>query len=469
MWEKVRKYIEVHQMIVENDVVIVGVSGGADSMCLLFVLEKLRKELGFGLVAVHVNHGLRGDAADADERYVQQICEEWEIPLEVVHVDVISYAELHRMSEEEAGRVLRRACFEQVAEKYQGTKIALAHHMDDNAETFLMNLSRGSRLRGLGGMKSVNGSYIRPLLEMRRVEIEAFLENEGIAFCTDESNATDVYTRNRVRAHVLPVLCESVNAGTVEHMNATMKYLRQVQEYLEKQMEILWEDVAEEEEDGIFLRGELWQQEPLLRAMVIHKALTQTSGREKDLEECHVESVDALWEKQSGKQVDLPYRMSACRTYGGIKISTKKAEEQRCLGEIYLPAEEGKSVSVRFGDYVVNCKVFKKTKEHSFVPKKTFTKWFDYDIIDKSVCIRTRKPGDKLVIDHQGNSQKLKKYYINEKIPEKLRGDIPVIAEGDHILWAVGYRQSMAYQVSDKTTTILEIEICGGKEHGRNN
>lgn len=469
MWKKIKEYMEIHQMLDRKDVVIVGVSGGADSMCLLFVLKKMKEETGHELIAVHVNHGLRGEEADADEAYVERMCKQWEIPLEVFHVNVKAFAKEHRLSEEEAGRVLRRACFDETMNKYQGTKIALAHHMDDNVETFVLNLSRGSKLRGLGGMKPVNGTYIRPLLEVRRGEIEAFIKAEGISYCEDASNATDAYTRNRVRAHILPALCEHVNTGSVEHISQTMKYFRQVQEYLDRQMAMLWKDMVEESRDTIVLKKELWHQEFVMQSMIIRNALAKVAGSEKDIEEHHVEAVLKLMEKQVGKSLSLPYQMTAHRIYEGIKLFSSEKLEETDSEITDLRLKEDSEGRIEFKDYVVNWKVFKKTKEHSFVPKKAFTKWFDYDIISKSVCVRTRQPGDRIVIDHSGNTQKLKKYFVNEKIPEEYRDKIPVIAEAEDVLWIVGCRQSMAYQITDKTNTILEIEICGGTKNGRKN
>lgn len=469
MLEEIKRYIEAHQMLEKNDIVIVGVSGGADSMCLLFVLEKLKQELEYDIVVVHVNHMLRGEAADQEERYVKTICEKYKIPCEVYHADVRRIAEKERLSEEEAGRIVRRRAFEETAEKYHANKIALAHHMDDNVETFLLHLTRGSKLKGLGGMHPVNGKYIRPFLEIRRKDIETYLKSENVCYFIDQTNAEDLYTRNRIRNHIVPFLCDSVNAQSVEHMNETMKYFRMVQEYLEQQMEILWKDMVEIKENGIFLKDSLREQSEVIRKMLIHHALVKAARNEKNLEECHVNSIDLLWGKQTGRQVDLPYRLVARRGYDGIEIRMKEEQEIVVCEEVCLALSDENECCVRYGELVVNCKVFKKTKEHNSVPKKTFTKWFDYDIIGENVSIRAPKQGDRLVVDVKGSSQKLKKYFVNEKIPLDKRKSIPVIAKGDQILWVVGYRQSKAYQVSEYTRTILEISINGGEKDGRDN
>ena len=188
MKDKVRNYMKKWQMLQSEDCVIVGVSGGADSICLLWLLADMQKEMGFRMVAVHVNHGLRGVEADEDERFVKKFCEGLEIPCETYRADVELISKKWKQSTEEAGREVRRAFFEEALEKYRGTKIALAHHQNDNAETFMLNLARGTGLRGLGGISPMNGKVIRPLLCLKREEIEEFLKEEGIPYCNDCTN-----------------------------------------------------------------------------------------------------------------------------------------------------------------------------------------------------------------------------------------------------------------------------------------
>jgi len=234
MLEKVKNYVKKWQMLTEEDCVIVGVSGGADSVCLLLMLLEMRKEIGFDIVAVHVNHGLRGEEADEDEAFVKQFCVERDVLLETYFANIEDVAKERKMSTEEAGREVRRECFEQARIKYKGTKIALAHHQNDNAETFLFRLARGTGLKGLGGMAPVKDEYIRPLLCVARNEIEAYLREQGISYCADASNESDEYTRNRIRNHMIPYLETEINSKTIEHMSETMEQMRQVQDYLEQ-------------------------------------------------------------------------------------------------------------------------------------------------------------------------------------------------------------------------------------------
>ena len=180
MYERVRAYVKKYHMLQEKDHVIAGVSGGADSVCLLFMLVKLQKEMRFGLTVVHIHHGLRGESADADENYVRALCEKLDVELLAFHEDVGRYAKEQKLTLEEAGRNVRRHIFEEVCHRKNGTRIALAHHQNDNAETLLWNLSRGCGLKGIGGISPVDGKYIRPLLGVRRQEIEEYLKENNI-------------------------------------------------------------------------------------------------------------------------------------------------------------------------------------------------------------------------------------------------------------------------------------------------
>ena len=470
MLNRIKKFMEKWHMLTAGDTVIAGVSGGADSMCLLFVLEELRKSMEFDLVIVHVNHGIRGEAADADEEYVRGICRKLGLTCEVFHVNVPEYARKEKLSEEEAGRELRRKAFRETAIKYGGTRIALAHHQDDNAETFFLHLARGSKMKGLGGICPVKGDYIRPLLCVNRMEIEEFLEKKGILYCMDATNLEDTYTRNKIRNHVIPYFTENINSKTVEHINGAMEQLREVQEYLERRMREAYRKCVKEERGKIHIsEQEFRKQDELIGRMVLRQAMVCLSKKEKDLDEVHVVQIRELLDKQTGRKIDLPYKMRAVRTYEGIDLilgneTKNNGTEMGNEGKIVcIPnVNETEEWRVEYGDWKVSCRKFPFTQGLEGIPKKTYTKWFDYDIIKENVFVRNRRAGDRIAIDKEGNTQKLKSYFVNEKIPSDKRDKIPLIAEKERILWIVGYRQSKGYQVTEQTKTVLEITINGG-------
>ena len=202
--KRVMEYMEVHRMAEPGDGILAAVSGGADSVCLLRILSELSGEYGFRLSAFHLNHGLRGTEAERDEQYVKELCGKLEIPLVTARADVARYARENGLSEEEAGRRLRYRYLEQTAEKLSCDRIATAHHRADNVETVLMNLFRGSGLKGLGGIRPVRGRVIRPLLCLERDEIEAYLLDCGVSWCEDSTNRELEYARNRVRNVLVP-------------------------------------------------------------------------------------------------------------------------------------------------------------------------------------------------------------------------------------------------------------------------
>lgn len=473
--KKVRDYIDKHQMITTKDHIIAGISGGADSVCLFFVLLDIRSEQGILFTAVHINHGLRGEAADRDEAFVRDLCKKYEVPLEVFKIDLESIAKKRKQSLEESGRNIRREAFEHVCEKCRGTKIALAHHQNDNAETLLWNLARGTGLAGMGGICPVNGRYIRPLLCLDRSEIESMLRQRDQKFCTDDTNQDTEYTRNKLRHLLIPVLEKEVNSRTVRHMNEIMEELQDVRDYMESEAEKAFRKYVESSVPDILLvKDALWEDEPdILCTMVIRQAIGLAAGQMQNVGRIHIHAVRDLFKKQSGRSLDLPFSLRAVRTYEGVELyHAQRAYQEPQLSEksVYRLCIPGET---RFPDQelVVRCKVFPKTKCFSMkeIPQKEYTKWFDYDIIETAPCIRTRRGGDHITIDQEGHRQKLKSWFINEKIPARERDSIPCIASGNEILWIPGYRMSSAYQISGHTKQILQIEVVKEEQKAKEN
>ena len=435
-----------------SDVIILGLSGGPDSVCLLDILLRIREELRFGLAAVCVNHGLR-EEAEAEEYFVKRICDSKGVPLLAVRKDVKAYREAHGLSPEEAGREVRRQAYEKAMAAYGGTRIALGHHMDDQAETVLLNMVRGSGLTGLAGIQPSAGVYIRPLLCVRKAEILTYLKDRGLTYCLDHTNREDAYTRNRIRNHIIPYLEDQVNEKTVSHIVQLAGHIREAERYLEGRTEELMAQCVREDAAGFHLKVSiLSESDPYLVRRLIWRMLAECAGKKKDIEGVHVEQVAALIDKQTGRCLDLPYGIQASREYGEVLIRRRDVylhKNDTDIGRIYtkiLPIEE---ISYP-------------------IPNLPYTKWFDYDIIQDTVVLRTRKQGDVLCIDRQGHTQKLQDFLVNQKIPREERGKIPLVACGCEILWVVGYRQNAKFQISGQTKTILEItyESSGGKYDG---
>lgn len=464
MLEKVKKYVTEWDMLREKDKVVVGVSGGADSVCLLFVLIELRKQIPFEIIAVHVNHELRGEAAKRDEEYVKTLCNTLGIVCETYSENVELIAKNRKQSTEEAGRTVRYEKFRQVMEMHGGTRIALAHHKNDNVETLIMNLARGSGLKGLGGIRPVSGDIIRPLLCVKRSEIEKYLDEHQISYCTDATNESDDYTRNRVRNHVIPYLEEYVNAGVVNHLDETMQQMREIHAYLQVQMCSVYNKFVQEEEGIYIIKEAGWNNVPkVLQSMVVKEVLVRVSGKEKNITLGHVNDISALFQKQTGRMLHLPYEMEAKRCYEGVSIF-KRQEAKLEMPEVEIQLQIGEMQEYSWKNQKICLSLLEHNEGEKSHSQKGGVQRFDYDIIKKGVCIRTRKPGDYITIHPDGRTQKIKSFFINEKIPSERRDDILLVADGNHILWIVGYRTNCMYQVKGHTKHVLEIQIDKGEE-----
>lgn len=310
-------------MIARGDAVVAGVSGGGDSMALLYVLDRLRRELDFILTVVHVNHGIRGAEAERDQHTVERACGELNVPCTIKRYDVPRIADEWRVGEEEAGRILRREAFFRVASSFQQegrrVRIALAHNQNDLAETILHHLARGAGIRGLSGMAPVSGEIIRPFLSLERREIDQYLKEQGILYVLDSTNLSDDYTRNRIRHHILPAMEREVNGGTVAHLAETSLVLRQADHYLSAQAGKLLENCPEVN-GGILLDEGFFSADPILISYGILEAFSRIVGRRKDVSSIHVRQVAELYEKQTGRKSSLPCGVEAVRDYGGVLL-----------------------------------------------------------------------------------------------------------------------------------------------------
>lgn len=471
MKRRVEEFIRENKLCDPGDRILAAVSGGADSVCLLHVLVKLQKAWKLNLRVIHVNHQLRGKEADRDEDFVCRLCERFSVEFTCKRVEVKTFARKEGLSEEEAGRILRYQVFEEEALWWEGeakkkneapspVRIAVAHHKDDDVETVLFQLFRGSGLKGLGGIPAARGRIIRPLLAVSREEILDFLSAEGLDFCVDSTNDSGDYTRNRLRHEIIPQIKASVNLRAGEHVLQTARRARQADAYLEEEAE-KWLGkfgIKEEKEaSGIGADEEklrlsigadadkLKNEPEILQTYVIKQMMGRAAGRTKDLGEVHVEAARRLLHGQVGKQIDLPYGLTARRGYTTLWVEKRgKAREKNVQEEeIFLPKLEIKVFS------------YEKAME---IPQNQYTKWFDCDKIKGMLSVRTRQTGDYFFLSG-GGKKTIKSYMVDEKIPAGLRGRIPLLADGSHILWIIGKRISEGCKVTDKTKMILQVHV----------
>ena len=470
MRKQVFDYIEKHDMIREGDTVIAGVSGGADSVCLLRLLADYAGKVSIMLRVVHVEHGIRGQEALDDMAFVQKLCEKLNVPCTVYHYQVPKLAKEQGVSEEEAGRWARYQAFGREREKIDGrVKIAVAHNRNDKAETMLWNLIRGSGMTGLSGIAPVRGDVIRPLLGQERPAIEQYLARIHQDYRTDSTNLTEDYTRNKIRHAILPVM-EQINKQAVKNIDHACDRISQAQEYLRGVVAYEFRRIVQVKKDCLCIEiAKLDQTETYIKNEIVLKVLYQCAGSRKDIGKVHVDEVLSLMTKESGKQVSLPYGMKAQKSYNMIIV--KKDREQKQVPETFqvLISGAGKyNIPNReevFEVFFEN--INEKNKKFVNPKQKTYTKWFDYDKIKDGLVIRTRRSGDYFIMDEKGHRQSVKSFFINEKIPREQRDEILLLADGSHIVWMIGYRISFYYKICNDTKRVLKIQMNGGDKSER--
>lgn len=466
-------------MIEQGDRVVVGVSGGADSVCLFFVLLELQKQIDFSIFVVHINHMIREVGAREDQNYVEQLCYEYGIPCKVITENIKELADREKQSEEEAGRKVRYQAFYDGAKQYKANKIAVAHHQNDQAETVLFHLFRGSGLRGIGGMLPVREEIIRPLLCVTREEIEKYLKERKISYQTDETNLEDIHTRNKIRLHTLSYVTKEINERAIEHIGETANIVREAEEYIKKQTENAFRKVVFEKKRQYFLMiAPFLKEDIVIQKMIIKKIFSLCSQKSDQFQSEHIQQVINLMRKNTGKQLQLPYHIIVKKQYEYIKFILKEEvkeqpREQEWERVVIPPTEimlENKKLKVKFSIMKLENqqimlegeKLDKEDENFIIIPKNSCTKWFDYDRMVNTVVLRNRRQGDYFQINQKGSHKKIKDYFIDKKVPKEDREEMVLLADGKHIIWILGDRISEAYKVNKKTRRILVVDVIRG-------
>lgn len=482
MVEQVRRYMEHKNMVEPKDIVLAGVSGGADSVCLLLVLAELAEAMDFSLEAVHVEHGIRGAESERDADFVRQLCEKLQVPLAVHHVDVLQYSKEHSVGTEEAARLLRYEVFAgEAGRRGSRCSVALAHQMEDNAETMLMALVRGTGLDGLCGMLPVREDsvrYIRPLLAVSRSMVEAFLAERGQSCCTDATNFDTQYTRNYIRHEVIPLLAR-VNPQAVAHMNRTAAQLVDLRAYMEHETDEAYRHAVSRDAGGeLLLDAECLLALPqALRERVVHRAVGEIAGARRDIGAVHIGEVLELLERQSGRRADLSGRVEAVREYSAVRLRRKRAGDADVSSVSEIAVTAGQLAAMRpdgpqlvlplGGDRgCLELRLLAYDRKVAQISTKNYTKWFDYDMIKTGFSVRRRQKGDYFVLDRDGHRKKLSNYFVDEKIPAARREKFLLLAQGAEVLWLIGGRMGVSGMVTERTRRVLEVSYRGENGHG---
>ncbi len=489
MERETKDYLNKYHMISPGDGILVALSGGADSVCLLYVLGKLKKELGVELRALHVHHGLRGCEADRDAEFSRVLCDSMGIVFYEERIDAAKEAKELGCSVEEAGRLARYRLLEQRAKNWENeiaycsacrcadginepgdgfrVHIATAHHGGDSAETILLNLFRGSGLKGLGGIAPVRGRIIRPLLWTNHQQIMEYLRSEGISWVEDSSNGENEYVRNRIRNEILPAVAGMINEKAEEHILRAGAWIRQANQFFEDRAG-LWVD--ENVSGGRIKAAALRSQDEILQGYIVRCVLQRQRYPLKDITAGHIRQILELADNGTGRKISLPHFLEVENVYGMLRFIyrreiSEKYENSLCAGVSGESRDFAAGKSVPVSDFPgFHVSVF-PCKNPSEFPKNQYTKWFDYDKIKDTLSVRHRLPGDYITLS-SGGRKLLKAYMIDEKIPRDERGRLLLLAEGSHILWIVGLRISEYYKVTEETRTVLQVEFEEGADSG---
>lgn len=453
METKILTTIQKYRMLEPGGSVVAGVSGGADSMCLLHFLCILRKDWNLTVIAAHVNHGLRGEEAKRDEEFVRSWCEEHSVPFEVLHADVNALAKESGQGTEACGRDVRYRFFSGLAEKH-GAQIATAHTASDNAETVLFHLIRGTGMRGLSGIKPVRGDIVRPLIEITREEVEAYCRENHVPYLTDSTNLNDDYTRNRLRHHLVP-LCKEINPSFEKGVLRLSETLARDEAYFMEQAQNALDNARLE--NGTYSRKSL----AALPAPVLARAvmLCAKAFSCRCLEQKHIEAVcGAIYE--GGGACDLPCGLYAAVSQGMFRIVPKEKPAEKweiSLTDAVSLTKYTKKLSVSI------CSKMEYDKKTKF-NKKLLNNSMDYAIISKHPAFRTRREGDTFSPFGKNGTKTVKKLFNEYKIPREQRGKILLLAQGSEVLWIDGLGVSRHAAVSDKTQRVLIINVETAEE-----
>lgn len=468
--DKLLHFCEKEQLIRKGDRIVAGVSGGADSVCLLQFLYEIREEWELTLYVLHVHHGIRGEEADRDAAFVKDMADRLGLPYSLVKKDVPALAAAGGLSLEEAGRKARYEAFEEYRAGVGADAVAVAHHMDDQAETVLFHLFRGTGARGLGGIPARRGNIIRPLLPVSRQEIEAFLNGRGLSYAVDRTNLVPAYTRNKIRLRLLPDVKQEINGQAVRHIAEAADKIRQWSRYIEWQGETALARMTVRRDGNICLSvEEFLQEDPAIRDEVLRRIFAEFIPGSRNVGQSHYAQARELAAGASGRQVHFPGNLMAVREYGVIRFGRITEKESGTdagdahgdgRGErlpLACPVPSAHIVDRNGERFRFSLSLANRSDLPGKFPEKDYTKWLDYDKIKDGLVLRHPMDGDYFILNKNGDRKKLNRYYMDRKIPSMQRAGQLVLAAGKHVVWALPDRISAACKISELTTMVLVV------------
>lgn len=459
MRDKVRDFIIENELIEKGDKILVALSGGPDSVCLLNVLYSLKEDFHITIGAAHVNHMLRGDEALADEEYSKSLCKNLDIEFYVKKIDIDKISKEKNISHEMAGREERYKFFEAI-KKYDGyNKIAVAHNANDQAETIIMNMMRGTGIEGLCGIRSKReGGIIRPILCLSREEVELYCSSNNLEPRIDKSNLENIYSRNKVRLDIIPYMKGNFNKDIINTLNRMANLIQVDNDFLEKETLNNFKVYCSNTSDALIISKEAFNLDKAIISRVIRKAFFEFTGKYSNFEMKHIYDVIELSKKTTNKRIDLTNNVLAENIYGDIYLKLKD-NIIRDYKEVVINKGELDNTDICYENYNVRFNIIRNKNNIDF-SKNVLIKYFDYDKIEERLVIRKRRNGDKMLPLGMKGNKKVKDIFMDLKIPVDERDKIPVLCFDNEIAWLVAHKVSEKFKITKETKNIIKITFA---------
>ena len=455
MINEVLKNIQKNNMISYGDKVIVAVSGGPDSMCLLSLLVSLKDKYNLKLYAAHLNHLIRGEEAYDDENYVKDFCLKNNIEFYVKRVKIIEMAKMKGVSEETCGREERYLFFNELKDKLKADKIALAHNANDSAETLLMRIMRGTSVEGLVGIKPVRDNiYIRPLITITRDEIEKYCEEKDLKPHIDKTNLINIYTRNKIRLDLIPYMKDNFNQNIVKALNRLSLSASIDSDYFSIETCEKYKLYCDKKEEKVIIYNIAFKEHKALITRLIKRAIEDLKGDALNIEMIHIQSIINLQKGKTGNRVSIPGGIIAVNEYGNIKIE-KEVHKEKNNEEFLL--ELGHNYIKEMGLNITLSLI--KAEKGKIYKGNSNLRYFDFDNFTGNISVRYRKDGDRFIPFGMNQNKKLKDFFMDIKVLKEDRDKTPLILFNNEIAWVFPFRTSQKFLINIKTKNILQINV----------
>jgi tRNA(Ile)-lysidine synthase len=453
--DKLKDTVNHFELLKKGDRVLVAVSGGPDSVALLFGLVALKSELDLKLYVAHLNHKLRGTESSEDERFVQNLASQLKLEFFSKRVDVKKEAKRQKLSVEECAREIRYQYLQKIAQKIKADKIATGHQANDQAETFLMRLLRGAGGAGLSGIPPKRGKIIRPLIRTTRKEIESFLKLNKITARLDSSNFLPDYYRNRIRLTLLPKIKKEFNPKIVEVLNRTADIISTQQEYIEETCERTLSDIGIIQQDKIIIDLKKFSSYDIcLQREMIRFCTRKLKGALNRLSFDSVDrSLEMIRREKSGKKIKLVGKIWL--EVGERELVFFVQKKKKELGYLLtIPSE----VNLRNGKVRIKSEIPKRMPRNFITPDQNVA-YLDIDKMQKPFRLRNRRKGDRFIPLGMKGTKTLADFFTDAKVPHHRREEALILTSKGKIVWVVGYRISEEFKVTDRTKKVLKMEI----------